>query len=363
MRGAICSVLVLMAAAAVLASGCGTSTSASAAVPSPSGSPRAVVTTFAGGRFGYVDGQVSAARLGGATGLGFDANGLLLLTTGATVATVSPDALVTTIAGSQTPRFGYRDGTGPRARFNATVAVACDREGNAYILDVPNDVIRKVTTTGLVTTLAGKANTPGYRDGTGAGARFRNPEGIVFAPDGNLYVTDLPGSVRRVTTAGVVTTIAGAKLSGYADGSGKAARFNQPHGITCDPDGNLYVADTVNAVIRKVTPDVTVTTIAGKPGVAKWRDGSRTTARLKQPFSIARDASGDLFVSDWTDTIRMVRPDGSIVTIAGKPYTNGSANGTGSAARFKEPIMGIACDSQGQVFVAVNAAIRKLVLK
>ena len=113
--------------------------------------------------------------LGGATGLGFDANGLLLLTTGATVATVSPDALVTTIAGSQTPRFGYRDGTGPRARFNATVAVACDREGNAYILDVPNDVIRKVTTTGLVTTLAGKANTPGYRDGTGAGARFRPP--------------------------------------------------------------------------------------------------------------------------------------------------------------------------------------------
>ena len=362
------AVVVSLLASVIIAasvSACGTSASASAASPGDSSSPRAVVTSFAAksGAPGLVDGQGHAARLASISGLGIDAEGLLWTTAATTVATVTRDALVTTIAGSKAGKMGYRDGTGARVRFRLAVAVACDPQGNAYVLDVPNEVIRKVTPSGVVTTFAGKVGAAGYRNGTGGAARFRDPAGIACDAAGNLYVTDQPCLVRKVTSDGVVTTLAGnPKVQGYADGTGKGAQFDNPAGIACDAVGNLYVADAANAVIRKVTPDGTVTTIAGKPGVHKWRDGTRATARLDHPFSIACDPAGDLFVSDWTTTIRMVRPDGSIVTVAGKPYTRGSANGIGSAARFKEPIYGIACDSQGQVFVAAFGAIRKLVL-
>ena len=361
MRGVRGVVVLLVLAAATLAAGlsagCGGSTTPASAA-TLSATPRAVVTTFAGksGAFGAADGRGSAARLGGVAGLAFDADGLLWAADAAgTVRTITADAVVKTLAG-KAGALGYRDAGGSRARFKFPVALACDPQGDAFILDQPNNLIRRVTSGGAVTTFAGKLRSSALRASVGG-------IGITSDAAGNLYTTG-GGVIRKFTPSGAVSTLAG-KLGadGYADGQGSAARFYQPMGITCDAAGNLYVADTFNAVIRKVTPEGVVTTVAGKPGAPKWRDGSRATARLYQPDCIACDASGDLFVSDHTATIRMIRPDGSITTIAGKPFTNGNANGTGSRARFKEPVLGLTCDAQGRLFIAVNDAIRKLVLK
>ena len=356
-RGAV---VLLVLAAATLATGvsvgCGGSTPASAAAPSST--PRAVVTTFAGksGASGAADGRGAAARFGSVAGLAFDADGLLWAADAAgTVRTVTTDAVVKTVAG-KARAFGYRDATRGRARFKFPVAVACGPQGDAFVLDQPNNLIRRVTPGGAVTTFAGKLRSYALRFSVGG-------IGITSDAAGNLYTTG-GGVIRKFTPSGAVSILAG-KLGadGYADGQGSAARFRQSTGITSDAAGNLYVADMWNAVVRKVTPEGVVTTIAGKPGVAKWRDGSRATARLYQPDCIACDASGNLFVSDYTATIRMIRPDGSITTIAGKPFTTGNANGTGSRARFQSTILGLACDDRGRLFIAVNDAIRKLVLK
>lgn len=360
MRGVRGVVVVLVLAVVVLASGvcggCGGSAPASAATPSAA--PHAVVTTFAGksGASGAADGRGAAARLGGVAGLAFDADGLLWAADAAgTVRTVTTDAVVKTVAG-KAGALGYRDATGGRARFKFPVAVACGPQGNAFVLDQPNNLIRRVTPNGAVTTFAGKLRSYALRYSVGG-------IGITADVAGNLYTTG-GGVIRKFTPSGTVSIVAGRLgADGYADGHGSAARFYQPMGVTCDVAGNLYVADTFNAVIRKVTPEGDVTTVAGKPGVPKWRDGSRTTARLYQPDCIACDAAGNLFVSDNSNTIRMIRPDGSITTIAGKPFWNGNADGTGSKARFKHGILGLACDDQGRLFIAVNDAIRRLVLK
>jgi hypothetical protein len=360
MRGVRGVVVLLVFSAATLATGvsvgCGGSTPASAATPNST--PRAVVTTFVGksGASGTADGRGSAARFGSVAGLAFDADGLLWAADAVrTVRTVTADAVVKTVAGKAGAR-GYRDAPGSRARFNFPLAVACGPQGDAFVLDQPNNLIRKVTPDGAVTTFAGRLRSEDLRDSVGG-------IGITSDAAGNLYTTG-GGVIRKFTPSGAVSILAG-KLGadGYADGQGSAARFRQSAGITCDAAGNLYVADTFNAVIRKVTPEGSVTTIAGKPGASKWRDGDRATARLYRPFCIACSPAGDLFVSDETMTIRMIRPNGSITTIAGKPFWNGNANGTGSKARFEDSILGLACDDQGRLFIAVNGAIRKLVLK
>jgi sugar lactone lactonase YvrE len=336
--------------------GCGAATTAETTpTPDVAAAPRAVVTTFAGksGVGGSADGSGPAARFGGISGLAFDTEGLLWVSTAPNIRTVTSDALVSTVAG-KAGALGYRDGKGPQARFQLAFAVAPGPQGDAFVIDQPNNLIRKVTADGLVTTFAGKLRSLAPAEGVGIG--------ITSDPAGNLYTVG-GDVVRKFTPDGAVTVLAGKPgAQGFADGRGPEARFDQATGITRDDAGNLYVADGGNAVIRKVTPDGAVTTVAGKPGVHEWRDGDRETARLERPDAIAIDSAGNLFVGDYTNTVRMVRPDGSVISVAGKPYSRGNADGTGSRARFDD-IIAIACDDQGQVFVAVNAAIRKLVLK
>ena len=232
--------------------------------------------------------------------------------------------------------------------------MAVDSAGNVYVADTDNDTIRKVTPGGVVTTLAGLAGSSGSADGTGSAARFGQPCGVAVDSAGNVYVADSGNhTIRKVTPGGVVTTLAGlAGSSGSADGTGSAARFNVPCGVAVDSAGNVYVADGGNWTIRKVTPGGVVTTLAGLAGSWGSADGAGSAARFYCPQGVAVDSAGNVYVADsGNKTIRKVTLGRVVSTLAGLSGSSGSAEGTGSAARFYWP-QGVAVDSAGGVYVA-----------
>ena len=160
--------------------------------------------------------------------------------------------------------------------------MAVDTAGNVYVADYLNDAIRKVTPGGVVTTLAGLACSSGSADGTGSAARFYFPYGVAVDSAGKVYVADeVNSTIRKVTPGGVVTTLAGvAGSSGSADGTGGAARFNQASGVAVDSRGNVYVADTYNFTIRKITPAGVVITLAGTAGSFGSTDDTGSAAQF-----------------------------------------------------------------------------------
>ena len=226
--------------------------------------------------------------------------------------------IVSTLAGGE--EEGFADGKDRVARFNEPTGIAMDAAGNLYVADGENHRIRKVTPAGVVSTLAGGKK--GFADGEGSAARFNIPYDIVIDTAGNLYVADGENHrIRKVTPEGVVSTLAGSgstgcESGGFADGEGNSARFHHPCGIAMDAAGNLYVADTYNNRIRKVTPEGVVSTLAGsKRGFA---DGEGSAARFYVPSGIAIDAAGNLYVADeGNHRIRKVTPGGVVSTLAG----------------------------------------------
>src|SRR5205085_2340119 len=161
-------------------------------------------------------------------------------------------------------------------------------------------MIRKIAPAGVVTTLAGLAGNPGSDDGTGSAARFYDPSGVATDSSGNVYVADSGHqTVRKVNPAGVVTTLAGlAGNQGSDDGTGSAARFYDPFGVATDSSGNVYVADTRNHTIRKITPAGVVTTLAGPAGSRGSADGTGSAARFYHPGGVATGSSGNIYVAD-----------------------------------------------------------------
>jgi uncharacterized delta-60 repeat protein len=319
--------------------------------------PGGVVTTLAGlaGGQGSADGTASAAQFYYPSGLALDSAGNLYVADygNSTIRKVTPGGVVTTLAGLAGSQ-GSADGTGSAARFNYPSSVAVDSAGNVYVADEENYTIRKVTPAGVVTTVAGLAGSPGSADGTGSAARFGMPEGVGVDSAGNVYVTDFNNhTIRKVTPGGVVTTVAGlAGSSGSADGTASAARFNYPEGVAVDSAGNVYVADTENHTIRKVTPAGVVTTLAGLAGSSGSADGTASAARFYYPEAVGADSAGNVYVADtYNCTIRKVTPAGVVTTLAGLAGSQGSADGTASAARFNYPF-GVAADSAGKAYVA-----------
>jgi serine/threonine protein kinase, bacterial len=242
--------------------------------------------------------------------------------------------VVSTLAGNGTQ--GNVDGTGTAASFNYPIGIAADASGNLYVGDQFNEKVRKVTPAGVVTTLAGNGNW-GSVDGTGTSATFYYPTGVTVDASGNLYVTDLGGNtIREVSSVGVVTTIAGTGGTGSQNGPASTCTFSEPSGVAIDGSGDLFITDASNNKIREISSGGTVSTFAGSGSIGS-ADGTGTAASFYYPYGIAIDGSGNLYVADARNNeIRKITSGGVVSTFA-----------TG----FNYPT-GIAIDSAGNLYVA-----------
>jgi sugar lactone lactonase YvrE len=363
------------------------------------------VTALAGGSgiASLAEGTGSAARFNGPQGIAIDASGTLYVADywNSRIRTVTPGGTTASLAAyisnvngvalSGTTLFitaetntiwsgpvsgsigiiagssnfvGNGDGTGAAARFNSPRGITADGAGNAIVADVSNHILRRVTTAGAVTTIAGVKTVQGYLDGTGTAAQFKLPYGLAADANGNVFVADAGAyTVRKIAPGGIVTTLAGSPgLSGSADGSGSAARFYFPWDLACDAAGNVYVSDTSNYTIRKITPAGVVTTVAGLAGSFGSADGVGSAARFYGPEGLAFDSAGNLFVADNSNnTIRKIAPDGTVTTVAGVAGSTGTTDGTGNAARFNHPSE-MAIDAADNLYVhdGYNYTIRKI---
>jgi streptogramin lyase len=317
---------------------------------------------------GSNDGTNGTAQFTAPTGLTLDTLSNLFVADGNAIRKISRSGtnwIVRTLAGAILPH-GFADGTNGAAQFNDPQGVAVDGAGNLYVADTLNNAIRRVTPVGtnwVVATIAGPVPQflppSGSADGTNNNARFYHPSGIAADALTNLYVGDsLNNLIRKISPAGtnwVVSTLAGSTNSGTANGSNSVARFNTPSGIAVDNSGALYVADLANNAIRKLTQSGTnwaVTTLAGTNGPSGTNDGLSIAARFNLPQCVAVDAAQNLYVTDSANfTIRKITPGGVVSTLAGLPaVVSVPANGTGDAARFAQPY-GMGVDPSGELFV------------
>jgi gliding motility-associated-like protein len=256
---------------------------------------------------------------------------------------------------------GSSDGLAFEATFNNPHGLAVDDLGNVYVADRFGHKIRKYAQDGNVTTIAG-SGLPGNADGMGLSASFNEPWGICVDNDGNILVADTRNNlIRKITPNGEVTTIAGSGVFGSSDGQGLNASFGNPSGLEIDEDGNLYVADHLTHIIRKISQSGYVSTLAGVPGIFGHSDGNGANALFNRPYGLTIDYNGDVLVADeWNHRIRRVTPTGDVSTIAGSGIA-GHVNGQAFDAAFNFP-WDITVDLQGNIFIAdgYNHVIRKL---
>lgn len=292
------------------------------------------VTLVAGasGTSGSANGTGAAATFnqpGGVASAG-DATLTIADTANGMIRRVTSGGVVTTFAGSATVR-GNVDGVGTAATFSSPAGIALDPSGRLVVADSMNNTIRAITPGGAVSTLAGSASESGTADGTGGAARFNHPVGVAVDSAGNAYIADSTNNtIRKVTSSGVVTTFAGlAGIAGIQDGDGPGALFNGPQGVALDSAGNVYVADTGSSTIRKISPGGSVITLAGLPGVAGLKDSVRDDAWFNKPQALVVDGAGTVYVADTGNAaIRRVSADGTVTTLA---LTEGTSTGGGTS--------------------------------
>jgi hypothetical protein len=338
------------------------------------------IAGLAGAGGDSADGTNHKARFNKPSGLALDSAGNVYVgdagnNTIRKIAPIGVNWVATTIAGSAESE-GSVDGANSDARFYNPSSVAVDKDGNVYVADFNNNGIRKLTRFGadwISSTIAGLRSAQGVAEGINYDGRFKGPQSVAVDFKGNVYVADRDNNtIHKLAPVGmswVSSTIAGLKGSeGSADGSDSNARFRGPTGIAVDPAGNLFVADDLNHTIRKLTAvegTWVSSTIAGLAGSQGSADGTNGGARFNNPYSVAADTSGNVYVADFANhTVRKLRPVGTdwvSSTIAGVAGSPGSVDGTNSAARFEGP-MGLSVDSRGNVYVGdvYNSTIRKL---
>jgi sugar lactone lactonase YvrE len=320
---------------------------------------RARVETFAGdGSPGVgVDAEALRARFGEPFGVAVDREGNVYLSDAGEsnrVRKISPEGLVSTLAGG---REGFADGAGGAAAFHTPSAVALDGEGNLYVADTGNHRVRKVSKEGQVTTVAG-AGTPGYSDGPAASAQFNAPVGVAVDKEGNVYVADTYNDrVRLVTKDGQVRTVAGAGGPGHADGDALTALFDTPCAVAVNDAGEIYVADTGNHRLRKVSKEGQVTTLP----LVMQGEPDAPPGEISRPAGLALTHDGFLYVAELDrGRVLQVAPDLSARVIAGRGGP-GFADGEGREARFNQPA-GLAVTREGSLLVAdaANYLVRRI---
>lgn len=316
------------------------------------------VSTFAGSTQGFVNGTATTAKFNWPMGIAIDTEGTIFVVDSANyvIRKITSAGVVSTFAGSGIG--GFADGIASVAQFNGIDGLAVDTAGNVYVADTNNHRIRKISAAGVVSTLAG--STQGYANGTGTAARFNNPSGVAVDAAGNVFVTDTFNyRIRKITPAGVVSTLAGSGIAGFANGSGTAAQFNKTYGIAVNDTGSIFVADALNHRVRKITASGVVTTFAGS--VYGYANGNGTAAKFSYPYGITVDATDNVYVTDAEDNrIRKITIAGMVSTLAGSGI-GGFADGIGTTAQFINPC-GVTVDAVGSVFIsdATNHRIRKI---
>lgn len=327
-----------------------------------------IVSTLAGtaGITGSLDGTGPAAQFHTPHGVAVSPNtGDIYVcdTANNVIRKINTAGVVTTFAGTAGVT-GSSDGIGVAAQFNGPWGIVADHSGNLYVTDSGNNTIRKITSLGSVTTFAGTAGVTGSNDASGTLAEFSGPTGITIDKNNNLYVADTNNNtIRKITSARLASTFAGlAGASGVTNGIGSAARFTSPYGVAVDSGNNIYVADSGNATIRKITVGQSVTTFAGTAGVTGSVDGTGVAAQLNEPYGIAIDITNTIYVTDASsNTIRKITPAAVVTTFVGTAGVSGSLDGVGTAAELNAPA-GIASDSSGNLYFSDsgNQTLRKI---
>ena len=331
-----------------------------------------IITTIAGtGTAGYTTGGGSAtsARLYSPNGLAVDASGNLYIAdqNNHRIRKVTSGGAISTVAGNGARGFWGDGGPATLAALNTPYGVAVDASGNIYIADSNNYRIRKVTSSGVISTIAGNGQFRFAGDGGPAtSAQLYSPYAAVSDAAGNVYIADSANHrIRKVTPGGTITTIAGTGLPGYSGDGGPAtaAMLYSPYGVALDTAGNIYIVDTNNNRIRKVDSTGTITTVAGTGSSTHSGDGGPATlAGINVGFGLAVDAAGNLYIADWNNRIRKVDTSGIITTVAGSgTYGYAGDGGPATLAQFRTPY-GLTVDSAGNIYIAdlYNYRIRKV---
>jgi sugar lactone lactonase YvrE len=321
---------------------------------SPSEIPPATDTSGSGG----TTKADSSPSFNSPTGLALDATGNIYVADWGNnlIRKIAPGGVVTTFAGSGFA--GYTDATGALASFTMPTGLAADAQGNLFVADAGDNLIREITPAGVVTTIAG-SDTTGYTDGIGAAATFFNPLGVAVDANDNIYVADAGNNlVRLIKSGGTVSTFAGSVNTGS---STTLSPFNNPSGIALAPNGNLLVANYLDDDILQVNASATISIFAGRDTVQGSANGTALSATFYYPNSVATDANGNVYVSDGVNNlIRKIDVNGNVTTFAGSG-TAGAIDSTGVNASFNGPA-GLAVDATGNVYVADsnNNEIRKI---
>lgn len=325
----------------------------------------ATTSYFSGsGVGGYEDGPPQKSKFGTLYNIATDSKGIMFAADlgNCMVRRIETDGSISTLAGAA--GGGFKDGEGNQALMKFPIGIELAPDGSVYVADQENHAIRKIFSDGTLVTVAGEPNRPGSADGGLASAQFKKPYGVKLDKAGILWICDTENGLIRKLSDSQVSTFAGS-TPGYADGKLREAKFYMPSYLNFDENGNIFIADKHNHCIRKITPDGMVTTFAGTPTKDGYRDGEAAQAMFNQPCNIQIDKLGNLYVNDlWNHCIRLVYPDGYVTTLAGKGGTEGYLEGTGENALFKHP-QGCTLDKDGNLFVtdSANQRIRKLTIE
>ena len=358
---------LLMMILSMILAGCDSTT-----LPTPDDGTSYTITTVAGSDSASGDGgPATEAQLTAPYGVTTDADGNIYIpdTENHRIRKVDTEGIITTFAGTGEEGFSGDGGPATEAELNWPTGVAVDDAGNLYIADRNNERVRRVDPEGIITTFAGTGEW-GYdsdEDGGPAASALLNwPTGLALDVDGNLYIADeYNNRIRRVDTSGIITTVAGMRRPPLEvgeeeaedededvgdDGPATSALLNRPTGVAVDGEGNLYIADRLNHRVRKVDAEGIITTIAGMADEGFSGDGGPATgAQLDQPSGVAVDGDGYIFIADrGNNRVRQINPDGVITTIPGAEDGGDEPDGE---APFADP-RGVAVDSDGNIYVA-----------